>query len=269
VRQACPAGCCPHIASTSIEPPAGAEPAAAVSCPADVPEANPAERIVHLYACQGLSTYRIADLAGISRGRVTRVLHRSGVPVKPRGAGRRRPRRGGPRLPDETLAELYRRDGLTCAQISAVTGIPARTVRDRLVRGGVRMRSKGRGNREDRLTVDPERLTGLYLRAGMSAADAGAVLGVSRRIVLRAAHEEGLPSAWAASRQDAARKRSSSLTRSTPTRTCGGRWHGMACPSCPPAGRSGIGSRYRQRSARTWPGNCTSRAAWRQRTSSF
>jgi len=33
----------------------------------------------------------------------------------------------------------------------------------------------------------------LYLRAGLSANEAGKMLGVSRNIVLRSAHDEGLP----------------------------------------------------------------------------
>jgi hypothetical protein len=90
------------------------------------------------------------------------------------------------------LTDLYLRQRLTCAQISAMTGIPARTVRDRLVSYGVRMRTKGRVNREDRLAAEPDLLADLYLRAGMSAAEAGKILGVSHRIVLRTAHDEGM-----------------------------------------------------------------------------
>jgi transposase len=45
------------------------------------------ERVAHLYECQGLSTYRIATIVGLSRQVVTRVLHRAGVPVKPQGSG--------------------------------------------------------------------------------------------------------------------------------------------------------------------------------------
>jgi hypothetical protein len=55
------------------------------------------------------------------------------------------------------------------------------------------MRTKGRLNREDRVTVPADALAKLYLGAGLSAADTGHLLGVSGRIVLRAAHDEGLP----------------------------------------------------------------------------
>jgi hypothetical protein len=55
------------------------------------------------------------------------------------------------------------------------------------------MRTKGRLNREDRVTVPADSLVKLYVSAGLSAADTGRRLGVSRQIVLRAAHDEGLP----------------------------------------------------------------------------
>jgi hypothetical protein len=150
------------------------------------------ERVAHLYACQGLSTYRAADLAGISRQRVTRLLHHMGVAVKPQGAGRRRGGGAG-QFPPEFLAVLYRQLRLSCAEISVVTGVPARTVRDRLVASGVRMRTRGGSNREDRTVLDPARLAVMYLRAGLTADEIGQALGVSRHLVLRAAHDEGFP----------------------------------------------------------------------------
>ena len=158
-----------------------------------VPETGLDERVMHLNMCLGLSTYRIAGIVGISRQRVTRLLHRAGAPVKPNGAGRRRPERIQLPFSETVLADLYTRQRLTCAQISLLSGVPARTIRDRLVSNGIRMRSKGRGNREDRRAVEPQLLAELYLRAGMSAAEVGTTLGVSHRVVLRAAHDEGLP----------------------------------------------------------------------------
>ena len=55
------------------------------------------------------------------------------------------------------------------------------------------MRTRGRSYREDRLVVDPAVLGDLYLRAALPAADVGKILGVSHRIVLRSAHDQGLP----------------------------------------------------------------------------
>ena len=188
VSQKCPAGCCPHPDSAPARP-RGAGPG---GCPPDIPARPAPERVAHLYACQGLSTYRVADLAGISRQRVTRMLHRSGVAVKPQGAGRRRSSRSG-QYPPEFLAVLYAQLRLSCAEISAVTGVPARTVRDRLVASGVRMRTRGWPNREDRTVLDPARLAVMYLQVGLTAEEIGKALGVSRHLVLRTAHDEGFP----------------------------------------------------------------------------
>jgi hypothetical protein len=192
VSQECLAGCCPHAGSDPAPSTAGE--GGGPACPSDVPGAPWPERAVHLYACQGLSTYRAAAVVGVSRQRVTRMLHRAGVAVKPRGTGRRRHFRGaGPDVPVTLLADLYLRHRLTCAQISELTQIPPETVRDRLRAGGIQLRTRGRFNREDRLAVDPDVLADLYLRAGLPSGEIGALLGVSRGVVLRTAHDEGLP----------------------------------------------------------------------------
>ncbi|MDA8320772.1 MAG: hypothetical protein M0030_13345 [Actinomycetota bacterium] len=152
-----------------------------------------AELVSHLYLCEGLSTYRIGALTGMDRQRVGRMLVRAGVPVKPRGAGRSRAVDEERAALDELMERLYAESGLSSAEISAITGIPQRTVRDRLHARGVRMRTKGRLNREDRVAVPADALIRLYVSAGLSAADTGRLLGVSGQIVLRAAHDEGLP----------------------------------------------------------------------------
>jgi len=193
VSHGCPAGCCPHACSDLI-PSAADGISAGSGCPQDIPRAILPERIVHLYGCRGLSTYRIAAVVGISRQRVTRTLHRAGVPVRPRGSGRRRLHRGaGAGVPTALLADLYLRHRLTCAQISELTQIPARTVQDRLRADGVRLRTRGRFNREDRLAVELEVLVEAYLRTGLTSDEVGKLLGVSRRVVLRTAHDEGMP----------------------------------------------------------------------------
>lgn len=152
------------------------------------------ERVAHLYECQGLSTYRIADVVGLGRQVVTRILHRAGVPTKPRGSGRRRTRRGASAdVPDTLLADLYLRQRLTCGQISALTSVPARTIQDRLHAAGIQLRTRGKFNREDRLNIEPAILHRMYLDSEYSASVVGEILGVSRKIVLRAAHDQGLP----------------------------------------------------------------------------
>jgi hypothetical protein len=187
------AGCCPHASGDPVSSTTDGSHGGS-ACPPDVPGAELSERVIHLYGCQGLSTYRIEDVVGISRQRVTRMLHRAGIAVKPRGSGRRRlPRGAGAGIPDTLLADLYLRLGLTCAQISQLTQIPPRTVHDRLRAYGIRLRTRGRFNREDRLAVEPDVLADLYLRAGLPSNEVGQLLGVSRGVVLRTAHDEGLP----------------------------------------------------------------------------
>ncbi len=46
--------------------------------------------LAHLYLCRGLSAYAIGEITGLDRQRVTRMLRRAGVPLRPRGAGRLR-----------------------------------------------------------------------------------------------------------------------------------------------------------------------------------
>jgi hypothetical protein len=149
--------------------------------------------VSHLYECQGLSTYEIAKAVGISRQRVGRLLRKAGVPVKPRGAGRPRPP-GAEQTALTDLAErLYLQSNLSSGQISALLGVPERTIRSRLRTRGVPMRTRGRSKREDRATAPVEALGQLYVRAGLTAAEIGRRLGVPGRVVLRTAHDQGLP----------------------------------------------------------------------------
>ena len=179
-------GCCSYAVSARVPPgPAGSGQV--------VPDASVAELASHLYMCHGLSTYRIAGIVGISRQRVGRLLNRAGVPLKPRGAGRRRQPDAEQAMLTDFAEILYRQSGLTSGQISALTGMPERTVRDRLRARGVRMRTRGRLNREDRLAVPADAVAELYVLAGLSAAETGKVLGVSGQLILRAAHDEGFP----------------------------------------------------------------------------
>lgn len=153
------------------------------------------ERLAHLYLCRELSTYRIAELTGLDRQRVTRALHRAGVALPPRGAGRFRPprRRDDPPGLAQLIAELYDVARLSSRQITAITGLPERTIRDRLRRYGVRARSRGRWNREDRRMVPAEILHDLYSQLGLTAAEVGESIGTSRNTVLRSAHAFGVP----------------------------------------------------------------------------
>lgn len=151
--------------------------------------------LAHLYLRHGLSTYQIAARAGADRQRVTRALRKAGVPLRPRGAGRLPPERrsgGQPDLP-RIFRELYEEAKLSSRQVAAVLSMPERTVRDRLRRYGIKTRTRGRWNREDRATVPADVLRVLYAELGMTAAEAGQRLGVSGNTVLRSAHALGLP----------------------------------------------------------------------------
>jgi hypothetical protein len=176
----CPGGCCPHE---------GAAPGAA--CPADLPRAPLPERVVHLYACQELSTYKIRAVTGADRQRVSRLLHEAGVALAPGG---RRPRRTpeDDRL-DALMTLLYQEQRVPSTRIAVLAGISEYAVLARLRARGVPIRTRGRNNREDRVTLSPGDLADLYVRAGLSADEVGELLGVSRRIVLRSAHDQGLP----------------------------------------------------------------------------
>jgi hypothetical protein len=151
-------------------------------------------RLAHLYLCRGLSTYAIGEITGLDRQRVTRMLRRAGVPLRPRGAGRLRPlRRDDPPGLPRVLAELYEAGRLGSRQVAAITGLPERTVRDRLRRYGIHVRTRGGWNREDRQLVTAEVLDDLYIRLGLTAQEVGRRLGTSRSTVLRSAHALGVP----------------------------------------------------------------------------
>jgi hypothetical protein len=155
----------------------------------------PPDRLAHLYLCRGMSTYCIAELTGVDRQRLTRTLHRAGVALHPRGAGHFRPLRRAHDLPGlpQVITELYEVARLSSRQIAAITGLPERTVRERLRRYGIRARSRGGWNREDRRTVPAETLHDLYEQLGMTAAEVGKLIGTSRNTVLRSAHALGVP----------------------------------------------------------------------------
>jgi hypothetical protein len=167
---------------------------AGVSPPPDDRGAG-ASRLAHLYLCEELSTYGIAQLTGVDRQRVTRLLHRAGVPLRPRGAGGTRPGQRRPDPPDLglVLAELYVDQRLSTPQIGEMLGLPDRRVRDRLRRYGIQARTRGGWQREDRRALPAEALQLLYRVQGLSADDVGRKFGTSRKAVLRTAHDLGLP----------------------------------------------------------------------------
>jgi hypothetical protein len=187
VRPSHEAGCCPY----AQRPAGSAEPAPGQ--PPGSPRGDTVALVSHLYECRGLSTYEIAKAVGISRQRVGRLLHKAGVPVKARGAGRQRQPGAEQAALTDLAMRLYLQSNLSSGQISALIEVPGRTIRDRLRARGVRMRTRGRSNREDRAVAPVEALAQLYVDAGLTAAETGRLLGVPGRVVLRTAHDEGLP----------------------------------------------------------------------------
>lgn len=183
MNEECPAGCCPHDSGSTD-----------AGCPADLPGAPLTERATHLYLCQMLSTHKIAATTGIGRQRIAGLLHQAGITVKPNGAGRRKARwiAEQERL-DQLMTRLYQADRMPSTQIAELAGISEWAVLSRLRARGVPIRTRGRNNREDRTTVSPDHLVALYLEAQLSADETGTMLGVSRNIVLRSAHDQGLP----------------------------------------------------------------------------
>ncbi|WP_300605820.1 winged helix-turn-helix transcriptional regulator [Trebonia sp.] len=151
--------------------------------------------LAHLYLCRGLSTYAVARRTGLDRQRVTRVLRAAGVPLRPRGAGRLRPERRPGDPPDlpKLMRELYAEARLSSRQLAAILGMPERTVRERLRRYGIKARTRGGWNREDRTAVPAGILQVLYSELGMTAAEVGQCAGVCVDTVLRSAHALGLP----------------------------------------------------------------------------
>jgi hypothetical protein len=150
--------------------------------------------LTHLYLCRGLSTYAIGEATGLDRQRVTRMLRKAGASLRPRGAGRLRPlRRDDPPGLRRLLTALYEEGRLGSPQIAAITGVPERTVRDRLRRYGIQVRTAGGWSREDRQIVPAEVLGDLYTRLGLSADEVGRRLGTTRNTVLRSAHALGVP----------------------------------------------------------------------------
>lgn len=152
-------------------------------------------RLEHLYVCEQQSTRAIAAVTGIDRQRVTRLLAKAAVPLRPRGAGGRRPHRraGEPAHLPELLTALYVEHGLSSTQIGTLLSMNPRTVRDRLAEAGIARRSRGHRPRTVRRTLRSDDLEQLYVRAGLSAQQVAVLLGVSRGVVLANAHDLGLP----------------------------------------------------------------------------
>jgi transposase len=153
-----------------------------------------AQRAATLYD-EGLSVRRIAAELGLSPSRTRRLLHGAGIAMSPRGRGRARPTTRVPIPPEvvEQLATLYLERRLTRAEVARHFGVSENRVRLWLHHLGIRTRTRGRANREDRERLATELLEELYVRRGYSADQVAEATGVSRREVLDSLHDAGLP----------------------------------------------------------------------------
>lgn len=163
--------------------------------PRTAPADDARATIAELYLQQGLSIREIAQRLAISRVRVREVLRALGADIQPRGAGRARPhrRRADPPDLERQLRTLYCEQRLTREEVAARLGLTEGLVRSRLAEYGIQTRTRGRGNREDRRDVDEATLVALYARRGLTARAIGERLGMAHSVVLRIAHDQGLP----------------------------------------------------------------------------
>jgi transposase len=143
---------------------------------------------------EGRSIRQIAGELHVGRARVAGVLVAEGIEVRPRGQGRPRP---GRRLPvpsgvREQLLELYVSRRLTRAQVATELGVSESRVRSWLARSGIRTRSRGRANPEDRTRVAAPILEVLYADRGYTAGQVAQHVGVERQGVFASLHEAAI-----------------------------------------------------------------------------
>ena len=121
-----------------------------------------------LYVLWGWSVRQIAALLGIDRRRDRRMLDDRGHHVPPHGGGR--PRRGQRVAPSDSemsvIRALYVREQRSTARIGEQVGLSAHTVRRVLREAGVRIRTRGGANREDRAQLEAAVIADLYLVRG-------------------------------------------------------------------------------------------------------
>lgn len=149
--------------------------------------------VAKLYLESGYSTRRIAQELNVDRQRVEQILHRQGIKVAQRGAGRNRPLRIESPISESALQYLYVDLQMSSVEIGRALGISDRFLRSRMKLWGIERRTRGKWNRTDRVDVELQDLRDLYLHKEWAASSVGEELGVSGNQVLRSAHSSGLP----------------------------------------------------------------------------
>ena len=114
-----------------------------MDCPEDLPSAPLAERAAHLYACQMLSTYKIAEVTGANRRYISQLLRRAGVEVIPSSTSRGAALRAAEREQlDYLIGRLYEEQRMPSTQIAELVGKSEYAILSRLRARGVRIRAE-------------------------------------------------------------------------------------------------------------------------------
>jgi len=155
--------------------------------------ARSVEDVVDAYAA-GASIRELASATGQSRAAIRAVIVAAGYSPAARGAGRPRPRR---RLAvsnqlSKRIRSLYVEHRLSRHEIAEQLDIPEHTIRIVLERLGIKTRTRGRLNREDRTRIPPSELERLYVRQQLTMAQVAAKLGTSLSVVAASLHDFGI-----------------------------------------------------------------------------
>lgn len=89
------------------------------------------------------------------------------------------------------IVELYRDAGFSLTEIQDLTGVPRSTVRGRLVRAGVELRSPG-GNRSEPPHEEYARTAFLYERMEMTTTEVSEQLGITHDAVCNRLERHGV-----------------------------------------------------------------------------
>jgi AraC-like DNA-binding protein len=148
-----------------------------------------------MYLDDGLSIREMSKVLDLPRRHISTLLKDAGVVIGMRGKGRARPNRRTPVSPTflTDLRELYELERLNRRQVADKLAVSEWLVRSRFADAGVKPRTKGRGDRQDRQRPAAERVEKMYVESELTAQAVGAALGYGLRAVLATAHEHNLP----------------------------------------------------------------------------
>ncbi len=155
-----------------------------------VPEAT----LRRLYLDKGYSTADIGARYRVAAGTVRKWLRRLGIPLRPSWWQRPNRQRRLFKTTEEELRELYEHQKLSLEEVARQKRVSLETVRQRLLRFGIRVRSRPEAARSARAPkVAREALEDLYVVKGKSLDAVGRNLGVSGDTVKYWLKKYGLP----------------------------------------------------------------------------